>query len=93
MTLDQRHIDYRRFGSAAIALSEVAAGRIEGYFEVQLNSWDCMAGMLLIEEAGGWCTPYNSQEFIENGGMVLGCNASLAGHLKELLDDIAAGRL
>jgi myo-inositol-1(or 4)-monophosphatase len=45
--------DVRRFGSAAIDLAWVAAGRLDGYFETGLNPWDWAAGRLLVSEAGG----------------------------------------
>jgi myo-inositol-1(or 4)-monophosphatase len=45
--------DFRRFGSAAIELAYLAAGRIELYFEIRLFPWDMAAGQVLIEEAGG----------------------------------------
>lgn len=51
--LDERGIEYRRFGSAAMGLAQVASGLVDGYFEADLNPWDCMAGLLLVKEAGG----------------------------------------
>ncbi|MBW3561411.1 MAG: inositol monophosphatase [Actinobacteria bacterium] len=45
--------DIRRAGAAALDLSWVAAGRIDGFYEFDLKPWDWMAGMLLVEEAGG----------------------------------------
>ena len=47
--------DIRRFGSAALDLCAVAAGRIDGYYESGLNVWDYGAGQLIVEEAGGVC--------------------------------------
>ena len=43
----------RRAGSAALDLAYVAAGRLDGFWEIGLNVWDIAAGVLLIEEAGG----------------------------------------
>ena len=43
----------RRFGSAALDLAWVAAGRVDGYWERDLKSWDVAAGVLLVTEAGG----------------------------------------
>ncbi len=43
----------RRDGSAALNLSYVAAGRLDGYWELSLHPWDCAAGALMVEEAGG----------------------------------------
>jgi myo-inositol-1(or 4)-monophosphatase len=45
--------DIRRFGSAALDLAWVAAGRYDGYFETGVNAWDVEAGILLVREAGG----------------------------------------
>ena len=46
----------RRLGSAALDLCYVAAGRLDGFWELQLNAWDIAAGMLCVEEAGGVVT-------------------------------------
>lgn len=46
----------RRPGAAALDLAYVAAGRLEGFWEVKLNPWDVAAGWLLVEEAGGRVT-------------------------------------
>ncbi len=43
----------RRLGSAALDLCYVAAGRLDGFWELSLNAWDIAAGMLIVEEAGG----------------------------------------
>jgi myo-inositol-1(or 4)-monophosphatase len=48
--------DIRRFGSAALDLSFVAAGRFDAYFESVEKPWDWMAGALLVREAGGRVT-------------------------------------
>lgn len=47
----------RRGASGALALAWVAEGRTDGYAELHMNSWDCLAGLLLVREAGG-CTGY-----------------------------------
>ena len=49
----------RRMGSAAIDLAYVAAGRIDGFWEVSLAPWDMAAGVLLVEEAGGEVTNFS----------------------------------
>lgn len=48
----------RRLGSAALDLSYVAAGRLDGYWEKDLKPWDIMAGLLIAREAGGIVTDY-----------------------------------
>ncbi|QKV17179.1 inositol monophosphatase family protein [Oricola thermophila] len=44
---------YMRNGSAALSLAHVAAGHYLGFYEPQLNAWDCVAGLLIVSEAGG----------------------------------------
>lgn len=56
----------RRLGSAAVDLAFVAAGRFEGYFEYNLNSWDVAAGALIVKEAGGIVSDFEGNEIIEN---------------------------
>ncbi len=67
-----RHItSARRMGSAAIDLAYVAAGRFEAFWELGLNPWDCAAGSLLVEEAGGTVTDFWGHEhFLENSYIV-----------------------
>lgn len=56
-------IPIRRMGSAAIDLAYTAAGRFEGYFEVELGPWDVAAGKLILEEAGGKVTHWDGKPF------------------------------
>jgi myo-inositol-1(or 4)-monophosphatase len=57
----------RRFGSAAVDLAYVAAGRFESFFEFNLNAWDVAAGILLVREAGGHVT-----QFLQDGDPLFG---------------------
>ncbi len=52
----------RRFGSAALDLAWVAAGRFDGYWEAGLQPWDVAAGILLVREAGGFVTDFRGGE-------------------------------
>lgn len=76
---------YVRSGSGALSLAYVAAGRLIGYYEPHINAWDCLAGILLVEEAGG-----TVNNFLENDGLAKG-NAILCGsqpvysHLQQYL--------
>ena len=55
----------RRLGSAALDLAYVAAGRLDGYWEIRISPWDIAAGTLLVEEAGGIVTKVNgSHEYM-----------------------------
>jgi myo-inositol-1(or 4)-monophosphatase len=49
----------RRLGSAAIDLAYVACGRIEGFFEYNLNAWDVVAGAFIVQQAGGHVTDFS----------------------------------
>lgn len=50
--------NWTRYGSGALMLAYVAAGRLVGYAEPRMNAWDCMAAYCLIEEAGGKVLPF-----------------------------------
>lgn len=56
-------IPIRRLGSAAIDLAYTAAGRFEGFFEVELGPWDVAAGKLILEEAGGKISHWDGRPF------------------------------
>ncbi len=63
----------RRFGSAALDLAWVAAGRYDGYWEAGLQPWDVAAGILLVREAGGFVTDFRGGErVIERAEIVAG---------------------
>lgn len=55
----------RRLGAAALDLSYVAAGRLDGFFEYLLSPWDTAAGTLLIQQAGGQITHHEFNKFIQ----------------------------
>jgi myo-inositol-1(or 4)-monophosphatase len=48
----------RNFGAAALQLSHVAAGRLDGFVELELSIWDAIGGLALVEEAGGYAAPF-----------------------------------
>ncbi|SEO42909.1 inositol monophosphatase family protein [Aquisalimonas asiatica] len=65
--------DLRRAGSAALDLAYVAAGRLDGYWEIGLQPWDVAAGALLVREAGGVVGDFNgSEQYMDNGNIVAG---------------------
>src|SRR5512139_3114134 len=61
----------RRFGSAALDLAWVAAGRFDGFWEEDLQQWDIAAGILLVREAGGFVTDFRGSERDLMNGQVL----------------------
>ncbi len=75
----------RRMGSAALDLAYVAAGRLEGFFEYQLKPWDMAAGALLVQEAGGSCTGFESQSDFVFSGQVIASNGHLHQELMNLI--------
>ncbi|MBQ0804946.1 MULTISPECIES: inositol monophosphatase family protein [unclassified Sulfitobacter] len=73
----------RRWGSAALDLAYVAAGRYDGYWERRLNSWDLAAGMLIVREAGGMVEPMNPNgDILADGEIVCANEALFSGFAK-----------
>ena len=64
----------RACGSAAMALCQVAAGRLDGYAEQYIGQWDYMAGSLMVMEAGGQVTDYAGSEDFTQGNSVVATN-------------------
>jgi len=63
----------RRAGSAALDLAYVACGRLDGFWEIGLQSWDIAAGALLVREAGGIVTDFSATEnYLQNGNVIAG---------------------
>jgi myo-inositol-1(or 4)-monophosphatase len=76
----------RRPGAAALDLADVAAGRFDGFWELQLSAWDIAAGTLLIREAGGVVTDFSGRDIgIEHTGVVAG-NPAIHAWLIETLN-------
>lgn len=75
--------DLRRMGSAALDLSYVAAGRLDGYFERGLKPWDFAAGALLVEEAGGVVTRFDTASARP---MVIAAGAQVHDRISVILD-------
>jgi myo-inositol-1(or 4)-monophosphatase len=78
--------DVRRMGSAALDLCAVAAGRVNGYFEGELNPWDMAAGNLIAEEAGAQVTGI-TQPHPGRSGIVVGPR-SLVSSLQDVLIEL-----
>jgi myo-inositol-1(or 4)-monophosphatase len=71
--LHQGTAGIRRAGSAALDLAYVAAGRLDGFWEIGLSRWDMAAGVLLIREAGGMvCDFAGGDDFLDTGNIVAG---------------------
>lgn len=68
----------RRSACGALALAYVACGRTDGYIELHMNPWDCLAGLLLVQEAGGITTDLTADADWPLGGPVLASVALFA---------------
>ncbi|MFC7536985.1 inositol monophosphatase family protein [Sphingomonas sp. GCM10030256] len=75
----------RRFGSAALDLAWVAAGRMDGFWEDDLDPWDSAAGLLLVKEAGGFVSDYRGQDRMMERREYLAANGELHSKLHKLL--------
>jgi myo-inositol-1(or 4)-monophosphatase len=75
----------RRLGSAAIDLCYVAAGRLDGFWEMQLGPWDISAGALIVSEAGGRVTTTDGSLFISRRGNILASNGLLHTQMLEAI--------
>ena len=81
----------RRFGSAALDLAWVAAGRYEAYWETGLKSWDSAAGCLLVREAGGFVTDYRGRSQPICDAQVLAGNDAIHSRIHKMIAGIVKG--
>ena len=82
----------RRAGSAALDLAYVAAGRMDAFWEFNLNPWDTAAGILLVEEAGGRVTDFSGRQYRLASDEVLASNGFIHQEMLRFFDDMFAGR-
>ncbi|MDP2086628.1 MAG: inositol monophosphatase family protein [Gemmobacter sp.] len=75
----------RRWGSAALDLAYVAAGRFDGYWERGIKPWDIAAGILLVKEAGGFVGPVRDGENPLEKGAVIAGNSALFDPFAEII--------
>jgi myo-inositol-1(or 4)-monophosphatase len=75
----------RRFGSAALDLAWIAAGRFDGYWERGLSPWDMAAGILLVREAGGFVTDLDGSDAMLAKGDIIAGNETMHRELLRLL--------
>ncbi|GGH37614.1 myo-inositol-1(or 4)-monophosphatase [Cribrihabitans marinus] len=75
---------FHRNASGALSLAYVAAGRLLGYLEEHMNAWDCLAGQLLIREAGGCVEDQDADAMIAHGGRVIAGTPAVFDELKAI---------
>ncbi len=78
----------RRSGSAAIDLSYVACGRLDGFWEPGLKPWDMAAGALLVKEAGGRVTDYEGGEFNPFKPFIVASNSLIHEQMLDVINSI-----
>jgi myo-inositol-1(or 4)-monophosphatase len=67
----------RRLGSAALDLAFVASGKLDGFWENNLNLWDVSAGIILVKEAGGYVSETNGKEWTIDSKDILASNTNI----------------
>ncbi|WP_209329826.1 inositol monophosphatase family protein [Lunatimonas salinarum] len=82
----------RRIGSAAVDLCYVACGRVEAYFEYNLQSYDIAAGTLVLEEAGGKVSNFQGGPVFLFAGEVVGSNGRVHGLILEKMKALASSK-
>jgi len=82
----------RRFGSAALDLAYVAAGRYEGFWERGLKAWDMAAGYIIVKEAGGRISDIDGKTNPVHGDNVLAANQDLYDELRKLISNVKRER-
>ena len=79
----EKGANVRRGASGALGLAYIADGRSDAYAELHMNSWDCLAGLLLVEEAGGVVGRFLREGDIVNGGPVIASCRGIAQGLQD----------
>jgi len=78
--------DIRRYGAASLDLAWVAAGRMDGYFEIGLKPWDVAAGTLLVREAGGVVVDFEGSDAVEYSHSILAAPFKLMTPLRQIIE-------
>ena len=81
-----------RNASGALMLAYVASGRLIGYIEEHMNSWDCLAGLLMIEEAGGTMLATDPQTVVEDGARIIAAAPGIYDSLEAVASRAFADR-
>jgi len=82
----------RRAGSAALDLANVACGRLDAFWEFNLNPWDTAAGVVLVEEAGGKVSCYDGSEWRLDSKETLASNGLVHQSMIDVMAQIFEGR-
>jgi len=77
--------DFRRAGTASLDLAWVAAGRLDGYFEIGMKPWDVAAGALIVREAGGVVMDFDGNDAVEESGTIIAAPYKVMTPLRQLI--------
>lgn len=80
--------DVRRAGAAVLDFAWVAAGRLDGFFEIGLKPWDVAAGALLVREAGGVAIDFLGDDKVEDSDTLLSAPYKLVTPLRQLIEPV-----
>lgn len=84
-----KSLDFRRSGSAAYDLACVASGRVDGFFELDLRTWDFAAGMLLVLEAGGKVSSLDDEELsLFDHQVVIASNGLVHADMVDMIQEV-----
>jgi myo-inositol-1(or 4)-monophosphatase len=81
----------RRAGAAALDLAYVAAGRLDGFWELKLKAWDVAAGVLLVREAGGVVTTFDGSLYDVCNDRIIASNGLIHGEMVDMLASVDSG--
>lgn len=80
----------RRAGAAALDLAYVAAGRLDGFWELKLKPWDVAAGVLLVREAGGVVTTFDGSSYDVFNDRIVASNGLIHDEMVGMLALVAS---
>jgi myo-inositol-1(or 4)-monophosphatase len=83
--------EFRRHGSGALGLAEVACGLSDGYAELHINAWDALAGILLVQEAGGRTSDFLAGDGLRHGNPLVAATPELFDAIAPLVVQTAGG--
>jgi myo-inositol-1(or 4)-monophosphatase len=76
---------YHRNGSGALGVCYVASGALIGYIEKHINSWDCLAALLIVKEAGGRINDFIKDNGLHDGGKIIAASPALYDQLESFI--------
>ena len=78
----------RRLGAAAVDLCHVASGKVDGFWEFDLNPWDVSAGILIVERAGGKIRKMNGGKYSMYDNQIMAANGHIDEEMIKVFKDI-----